>query len=320
MQFVQIARLALALLMLHEQHTSILLGHKGGLQRVLLLVGLALEDVHGQLHHLVAMCGIDIRGLQDAVAHTLDAASCRGQGVDATETGLLAALLFQGLAGSNGHAVVLTEHEIYFRGLHRLLFQEIVHGFLAALLGPVALQRAQQADARITAQGLNKTCVAFNGGRRAFQSHDFHHITPSAQAPGHIVAHLLTHQFVVGSDVGRIFLRTGLAVEHDDGNALVERTVDGRCDGGHLVRRHDEQVDAVADELVYLVDLLLVVVASGDKAKLGIVERVGAHAQLIVQLVAPDILRALRHTDDIMLRVVVASAKKEPDYKQQTIS
>ena len=81
-----------------------------------------------------------------------------------------------------------------------------------------------------------------------------------------VFTHHTPHLIVVGSYVGRIFVRVGLAFEHDHGQALVVGAVDGGRDGGHLVGGHDEQVDALVHQAVYLLYLALVVVVSGGEA------------------------------------------------------
>ena len=64
------------------------------------------------MHHLIAMGGIDIRGIQDTVAHTLHAATRCGQGIDTTEKCTLQLGLIHRLIGTHCHTVVLSEHEI----------------------------------------------------------------------------------------------------------------------------------------------------------------------------------------------------------------
>ena len=203
-----------------------------------LLVWLAVEDVDGQLEQLVAVGGVNIRGIEDGVADAGDAAVFAWQAVDAAEAGLHP--FSQCLTGTDGHTVVLPEHEVDIRQIACAGF----HGIVGTLLGPVALQCGDEVDVWILGYGVTEPLVAVDGGRRAFQSHNLHHLALAVEPCGNVFSHQAPHLVVVGSHEGGVFLRVGLALEHDDGDAQVVGTVDGGGDGSHLIGRHDEQVDA----------------------------------------------------------------------------
>ena len=152
--------------------------------------------------------------------------------------------------------------------------------------------------------------MTLDGGRRAPEAHDLEHAATAAQLRCDVLAHLAAHLLVVGTDVGGELLRVGLAVEDDDGYALVVGAVDGRRQARGLVGSHDEQVDARLHEAVYLSYLPLVAVIGRGEAQLYAVVEIGAHAQFVVELVAPDVLRALRHADDIARPLLGACSQK----------
>ena len=160
------------------------------------------------------------------------------------------------LAGTDGHAVVLAEDIVNLLQVP-FIFLQCLDG---ALLRPVALQRGGKPDAGILFQRIEEPVVAVYGGRGAFQSHHLYHRALAVQLCGDVTPHLTPHIIVVGTDVGGVFLGGGLAVKDDDGDAHIVGTVYGGRDGGHLVGRHDEQVNALAYELVNLFYLLCVVI------------------------------------------------------------
>ena len=109
----------------------------------------------------------------------------------------------------------------------------------------------------------------------------------------HILTHLAAHFIVVGTDKGGKLLRVCLTLKYDDGYAAVEGTVDGGRDGLHLVGCHNQQVDACMQQTVYLLYLTLITIVGSGKAQLHAILEVGAHAQLGVLLLTPDVGRTL---------------------------
>ena len=127
-----------------------------------------------------------------------------------------------------------------------------------------------------------------------------------------VFAHHPPHLVVVGTDEGRELLAAGLTLEHDDGDALVISSVDGGRDGLHLIRGHNEQVNAAIDQTVNLLHLPLVTIVGGSKLQLYAVMEICTHAQLSILLVAPDVLRTLGDTDDVFCLFVRTSHKHKP--------
>ena len=141
--------------------------------------------------------------------------------------------------------------------------------------------------------------MTLDGWRRTLQALNHHDAATMIQPTGHVFAHLPAHLVVVGTDEGGIFPGIGLALEHDDGDAAVVGPVDGRRNGLHLIRGHDEQVDARLDQTVNLLHLTLVAVVGSGKAQLHALLEIRSQAQLGILLLAPDVFRALRHADDV---------------------
>ena len=124
---------------------------------------------------------------------------------------------------------------------------------------------------------------------------------------GHKVAHLPAYFLVVRPDEGRV-CTVCAAVEKDNGNAFLHGFVDNGRDGVRLIGRNDQQVYAFFDELFYLSDLQRVVVIGRSKLQRYLIFRESGRLELLVQLVAPYIFRALRHADDIPLSLFSLAA------------
>ena len=74
-----------------------------------------------------------------------------------------------------------------------------------------------------------------------------------------VARHVAPHLFVIGSDICRVFVGVGAAVEHDYGDSLV---VGALYSLGHLhlARGHDKQVYAHIHKLVNLSGLQIYVI------------------------------------------------------------
>ena len=182
---------------------------------------------------------------------------------------------------------------------------------VGTLLRPVALQGGHQLDAGVMLQCVHETFVAINGGRGAFQTHHFQHTALAVQLRGNVLAHDVAHLVVVGGDKGGVFLGIGLALEYDDGDALVVGAVDGRRNGLHLIGSHDEQVNTCTHEAVNLLHLSLVAVIGCCKAQFNTFLKIGLHAHLGILLLTPDVGRALRHAYNVAWLLTAA-----PDTEQ----
>ena len=163
-------------------------------------------------------------------------------------------------------------------------------------LCPVALQCRHQSDIGIGFQRIRKTIVSFDGGRRAFQTHDLHHVALSFQTGGNVFAHHTPHLVIIGTDKGRVFLGIGFPFENNDRDALIVGSVDGGRNGGHLVGGNNQQVDACINQTVNLLYLSFIAVVGCCKAQFHILVEVGTHPEFGILFLAPDIFRALGTT------------------------
>ncbi len=257
-KIVEIFSLTLCLLALHHQHVGIVARDEGRLQESLLLVGLLSEYLQCQLHHLVAVGGIDIRHLEQSVFNLSDAPVGTGQSVDAAilrqlhgRVGLL--YLLESPARAHRHAVVLSEDVVDGLSYGFGMCLEVgFHGIVAALLGPIALQTGRHLDAGSAAHGLGKALAAVYRRRASLETFYLYYGACALETRGYVLAYLASHELVVGTDVGSELLGICFSVEHYHRYALVVGPVDGRSDGCHLVWRHDEQVDTERHEAVDL--------------------------------------------------------------------
>ncbi len=276
-QLLDVFCLPYHLVAFEHEHARIVVGHQGRHEFCLFLVGLAFEDVHCKLQQLVAMGGVDVGRLEQRVAHQPDAAVLARQAVDAAKQGQCLAHLAKCFAGAHCRAVVHAEDQIHLRivvGVEPLFHDGVGRG-----LGPVALQGRHHLYAWILRDDACEAVVALNGWRRAFQSHHLHDFSVSVESGDDVFTHQAPHFIVVGAHVGGIFLGTGLSIKHNHRDALVIGSVDGRRDGGHLVGRDNQQVDAALQQAVDLLDLALVAVVGRRKAQLDVVVKIGANVQ-----------------------------------------
>ena len=84
MQLIQTVSLAHQFLALHQQHLGIIASHQGRHHQRLFLIGFSFENVNGQFNDLITMCGIDVRSVEQRVAHQLDTPVLSRQAVNAT--------------------------------------------------------------------------------------------------------------------------------------------------------------------------------------------------------------------------------------------
>lgn len=199
--------------------------------------------------------------------------------------------LLQGLAGTHGGTVVKTEDQV--DGLVGMLGPPLTDCAIGGLLGPIALQGCHHMEVGVLTDDIYKTLMTLDGRRRTFQTLDHHDASMVLQPTCHILTHLAAHFIVVGTDKGGKLLRVCLTLKYDDGYAAVEGTVDGGRDGLHLVGCHNQQVDACMQQTVYLLYLTLITIVGSGKAQLHAILEVGAHAQLGVLLLTPDVGRTL---------------------------
>ena len=105
--------------------------------------------------------------------------------------------------------------------------EPLADGGVGTWLGPVALQTAYQLNVWCMFQGVNKAIVSLNGGGGACQTFNLQDASLSFQAGDDVLAHDVAHLVVVGTNEGGVLLGIGLTLEYDDGDALVEGSVDG---------------------------------------------------------------------------------------------
>ena len=121
-----------------------------------------------------------------------------------------------------------------------------------------------------------------------------------------ILAHQVPHLIVVGTHIGRIFLGIGLALKYNHRNAFIVGPVNGRGNRRNLVGGYNQQVNSCPDKTVNLLDLALIAIVCCGKAQIHVIVEIGADLQFRVLLVSPDVVRALRHPDAVLFRVLRA--------------
>ena len=112
LEFLQVLCLPHHFVALKQQHLGIIPCDESRCEKDFFLIGLAVEDVEGQLQQLVTTGGIDIGGIEQRVAHLLYAAVLSWQAVDACEERQTGLPVNEGFAGADGRTVVMPEHQV----------------------------------------------------------------------------------------------------------------------------------------------------------------------------------------------------------------
>ena len=174
---------------------------------------------------------------------------------------------------------------------------------VSALLSPIAYECGDYLHFGIFFESVVKTIVAFLGGRRTVQPCYLQNSALAVEPARHITRHTESHFVIVGTHKGGVFGGAGLALEYNHRHTAFGSTVYRRRNALHLVRSHDEQVNATFYEAVDLLNLSLAIVVSRCKTEFYALVKIGFHSQLRVLLASPNIIRTLRHPDTVLRRV-----------------
>ena len=93
----------------------------------------------------------------------------------------------------------------------------------------------------------------------------------------------------------------GLTIENYYWNPLVKNFINSWRNRSYLIWCNNQQVDAVIDKLMDLLNLLLIAIIGRGEEQFHIIMEVCTDFQLIIQFVTPDIFRALRYGNPIGL-------------------
>ena len=114
-----------------------------------------------------------------------------------------------------------------------------------------------------------------------------------------ITGYITSHLFIISTYVRSILIRTGTSVENNYRNALV---IGALYRTGHtdLPWCNDKQIHLHINEFINLLYLQLSIIVCSRYLQLHITIGECSNAQFIIELLAPFILAALRHTNDIL--------------------
>ena len=157
--------------------------------------------------------------------------------------------------------------------------------------------------------------MPLHGRGRAGQTRYLHHRPLPVQAVGDVVADGIADAVIVGTDIGGIFVGKNLAVHHNDGDAAVVGFFHDGSDGFRLVGRDDQQVHPFVQEAAYVAHLLLTVVLGRADNDLQVAVELRLAPHLGVLLMAPLVVAALGHADDVARLFGVARQEEETAYK-----
>ena len=261
--------LSYRLVVLHEQHTSVVARHECRRELGLSVVFLSRQYVYGELHHLIAASGVGVRGEERAVVHEFHASAILRHGVDAADFYVreVESVLFGGASCAHCHAVVMSKHTVELVVRFR---EQRVDGAECALLSPVGVQLFHNAQSRSASHQAVEALLALYRRRRRRESAQLQYASTVGECARQIFAHRTAYLLVVCADIRRVLVRPCASVEDNHRYALFVCAVYRRR-YAHLTRRHDEQVYTLVHELVYLFGLQLHVVVSRTDAQVYIV-------------------------------------------------
>ena len=148
--------------------------------------------------------------------------------------------------------------------------------------------------------------MALHGRRRSIQSTNLDNASLTLKLLSYKGTHRLTDMIVVAADECSIFIGIGETIIQNHRDSLLVGTLHRFGNRTQLIRRDDQQIHPLIHELINLPVLQHIVIIRGGKLHDNRIIEILSHLQLIIELVAPDILGALGYTDDKLLRLLLA--------------
>lgn len=213
------------------------------------------EDVERKLDRLPAAGRAGDRLVDFPAADELQPAVLPGEAVDADDLHVVAAEPVSGLIGAERHIVVVREDHVELPeplavGAHQVLRR------VARL---VFHRDRLDLDEREKGGDRAEAAAALGARLRMGPALELEHLRRRApHEPDGGLPRLLADQVVVRPDEEGVVVALHHPVEHDDGDLLVD-LADHRRDPLDVVGRDDQQVDAVAEQALDVLDLLFAV-------------------------------------------------------------
>ena len=308
MQSLQIMCLSLSISGFHQRKLRIFLGNDRCTEIVFPLKRLMLQDLHRQGNYLITLGRIKIGSLEDAIAHQLQATTLGSHSINTRKfITMLQPHLLGSLVGAPCQTIVVSKDIIKIL----CLLQDALHCLNASFLLPVASFRSNHLDTRIGFDGIHETKMALHGRRRSIQSTDFNNASLTLKLLSYKGTHRLTDMIVVAADECSIFIGIGDTIIQNHRDSLLVGTLNRLGNRTQLIRRDDQQVHALIHELINLFVLQHIVIIRGSKLHDNRIIEILSHLQLIIELVAPDILGALGYTNDKLLWLLLACCQRK---------
>ena len=293
---------------LHLHDTRILPVYQSGGEKSFAWIVSSFQDVHGHLHDAVASRRIDKGGIECAVGNHFHSHSFPSQGIYTDEEHVfVAAFLYRGIVCPRRHTVVVGKNKIDAR----LLGEDGVKSMSGRLSEPSGISLGYNMNAGSISQRVHQSAVAVPCRSGTFQSRQFNDIAFTSQAAGNVDAYLASHFIVVGTDIGCVMFRVDFAVYQYDRNPLAVGFFHDGSDGFGFIGSYDYQVDFFVDKVFDVGYLALVVISS--RADFHFYSRIEQSfpENFLVHLVAPFVVAALRHADDVTGLFLFAGSKEQ---------
>ena len=190
------------------------------------------------------------------------------------------------------------------------LFQYFLHCTNTAFLLPISTSRSYYLNIRIGFKRIHKTTMTLQSRGRPFKSANLNNTSLTLQLLSYIFAHRVTYLIIVTTYESSIFISIGHTVIQNHRDSLVIGTLNSLGNGTHLIRRNNQQIYTFIYKLVDLLVLQHIIIIRRSKFHNNRIIEVFSHLQLIIEFIAPNILRALGYSDDIFLWMLHAANSK----------
>ena len=258
---------------------------------------------------------IDERRLEYARTDHFDSVARSGQSVDPDHVhGPTAGSVSGGLPGSQGHLVVVGEHQIDLR----IDPVERIGAHFGVGTQPMGILAAKHPDTGMVFQRIDETLMTVDGRRRSAQSGQLDHLAPAAELGGDVFSDDLSDPVVVRPDIGRVVVGENLAVHDDYRNPPSIGLFDYGSHRNRFVRCDDQQIDALFDKVAYVGDLPFAVASGRPDFEFQVVVQQSLGLHFVVHLLPPGIVAALGDADREMRSGGVTGRQQESGEQQKS--
>ena len=273
----------------------------GGIHHRFFGIGSLFKNIHGQLHHLIAIGRIDKSSIQHTVEYQFQPISLSRQGVYTHKNHFFFPARFLGcLIGSRSNTVIMSIHGINLG----MVPEHAVHFYFCRTTFPCSIGFINQFDIRKFTDSSHKSLMPFHRGSRTAQSGKFHHISFPFEAGGNIVSYRTTDFIIIGTNISSIFIRKNLTVHKDNGDTSLIGFFYNRSHRSCFVSGNNQQIDSLIHKIMDIFRLLTVIVSRRTDLYRNTFIKHRFPKNLIIHFMSPGIVAALCYTNTEMRSIL----------------